>query len=136
MTLEEKIEVVKQNKDSCIAALQATIDTFLNLRDVTDPQKLQDEKAIKAYQDVDNDIHKYDNIRIKLEKNDYDLSLLEVSYISVALWYCQLSAEKKIAVMKKAQQHCFDLYTKLAPGDERPNGYNTLNDSAKKLQKM
>lgn len=34
MTLEEKIEVIKQNKDACIAALESVIDTLLN---VTDP---------------------------------------------------------------------------------------------------
>ena len=34
MTLEEKIEVVKKNKEACIAALESVLDTLYN---VTDP---------------------------------------------------------------------------------------------------
>lgn len=121
MTLEEKIEVIKQNKDACIAALEAVIDTLFN---VTDPVwqvdkdgnldlGLKDKKALATAISLREDIDKYDPIRLKLKKDDFNLSVKEVAYISIAFFFCGERARNQIESMTKAKELCDALYVTL-----------------------
>lgn len=126
MTLEEKIEVIKQNKEACIAALEAVIDTLLN---VTDPVwqvdkdgnldlGIKDEKALGIAISLREDVNKYDPIRLKLKANNFDLSVKEVAYISIAFFFCGERARNQLKSIEKAKELCDALYVTLNSKDE------------------
>lgn len=133
MTLEEKIEVIKQNKDACIAALESVIDTLLN---VTDPVwqvdkdgnldlGLKDKKALAMAIQLREDVNKYDPIRLKLKADNFDLDKLEIVYISIAFFFCGERARQQIAAMEKAKELSDTLYVVLNSKDEK----STENES-------
>lgn len=126
MTLEEKIEIIKQNKEACIAALEAVIDTLLN---VTDPVwqvdkdgnldlGIKDEKALGMAISLREDVNKYDPIRLKLKANNFNLSVKEVAYISIAFFFCGERARNQLKSIEKAKELCDALYVTLNSKDE------------------
>lgn len=126
MTLEEKIEVIKQNKEACIAALEAVIDTLLN---VTDPVwqvdkdgnldlGIKDERALSMAISLREDVNKYDPIRLKLKANNFNLSVKEVAYISIAFFFCGERARNQLKSIEKAKELCDALYVTLNSKDE------------------
>jgi hypothetical protein len=135
MTLEEKIEVVKQNKDACIAALESVIDTLLN---VTDPVwqvdkdgnldlGLKDKKALAMAIQLREDVNKYDPIRLKLKADNFDLDKLEIAYISIAFFFCGERARQQIAAMEKAKELSDTLYVVLNSKDEKSTENEKVN---------
>lgn len=137
MTLEEKIEIIKQNKDACIAALEAVLDTLYN---VTDPVwqvdkdgnldlGLKDKKALAQAISLREDINKYDPIRLKLKADNFELDVKEVAYISIAFFFCGERARNQIKSMEKAKELCDALYVTLNSKDE-----NTPSDAEQKFR--
>ena len=126
MTLEEKIEVVKQNKDACIAALESVLDTLYN---VTDPVwqvdkdgnldlGLKDKKALAQAISLREDIQKYEPIRLKLKKDDFNLTTKEIAYITICFNFCSIRAKNQIESMTKAKELCDTLFVVLGSKDD------------------
>lgn len=120
-TLEEKITLIKDSKDSVVAALNAYLDRIYNL---TDPffennelidvsnineilgktgEKVDDTKNfldfIKSFRNSTND---FENVREKILSDDFNLSVKDISYVEIAFTYTGAVFDRKIKELQEA----------------------------------
>lgn len=110
MTLEEKREIVSKNKDPSIAALNSVLDRIYDLRDMREQRQNTDsETEVKLFDELEHDSDKYEKVREKLLKNDFNLSLAEINYVALAYYFCAENIKQQIELMDKARQMSLDM---------------------------
>lgn len=100
-----KIELIKQYKETAIAALNSCLDSMYNLTDKYFdkegkmlPFPERNEKVENFIQEVRADTQKYENVRRKLIDENFNLSLYEINLIA-------LSFNFTIETMKKQAEN-------------------------------
>ena len=84
----EKINLIRDNRDADIAALNVYLDKIYKLTDdYFEDGKLKeglssDAKLEKFILELRDDANKFESVRRKLINNDFNLSLEEVNYIA------------------------------------------------------
>lgn len=111
MTLEQKREIVTNNKDPAIAALEAVCD---RIYDITDPlldnegqiseEKIGPQSSIDFLKTLREDAEKYEKLREKLMRGDFNLSLTEINLVGLAFNFCRVNLREQISLMDKAAQ--------------------------------
>ena len=110
MTLEEKREIVSENKDVSIAALNAVLDRIYDLKDMREQRKTtESEMEVKLFDELEYDSSKYENVRAKLLKSDFNLSLAEINYVALAYYFCAENIKQQVELMDKARQMSLDM---------------------------
>lgn len=109
MELEKKQKLIQNNKDTAVAALDSYLDKLYNL---TDGYKTEDgdfdssrplDKSIADFvKELIQDTIKFEDVRLKLLANDFNLSLYEVNLIALAYYYVTISMEHQIENAQKA----------------------------------
>ena len=119
--LIQKINYIKENKESAILALTSYIDSIYNLTNeyfdnviqedengnerivrVLKQGLIPDEKAENFIKELNIDAEGYEKIRGKLQKNDFNLSLVEVTRIGLSFVYSGAIIEKRIKAYNQA----------------------------------
>lgn len=119
MTLEEKRELIVQNRDPTIAAITSVIDTHYNLlapvsdNGVINENKFNDKKSLNFAKGLQIDVAKYEDVLMKVKKNE-ELSAKDIAYIGICYDFCAKRAEVQIITMEKAKVLCTDLAEKLS----------------------
>lgn len=120
MNLQEKIEYVKKNKPTAVAALNKVLDRIYDIKDkfFDDEENLKeglerDEKAEKELHSLFRDAEKYEEVRQKLLDDDFNLSLAEINYIGLSYFYLIANWENMIKRLRKAITEAEDGYKKL-----------------------
>lgn len=114
--MEERINLIKENKEEIVAGLTAFLDEIYNL---TDAFFQEDGETLKEDLDEDKgliDFVKttrsqsgvYENIRLKLIEDDFDLSEKEVIHCGLALFFAHERLKDNI-------EKSFKLIKKIAP---------------------
>lgn len=110
MTLLEKRDIIKRNKDPSIAALNSVLDTYYNyLSPITDEENklinglLKTEKAISFAEDMVKDTNEYESVLAKL-KRDEDLTEKDIAYIGIAFHFCEIRMTSQIESLIKAKE--------------------------------
>ena len=118
--MEEKIQLIKENKDAAIAALNSYLDKIYNLTDqyFTEDNQLKegltkDEKLEKFLIELKNDASKYESVRRKLIDENYDLSLKEINYVALAFTYVSATWQTMIKNLTKAIEETKPIVSKL-----------------------
>ena len=118
--MEEKIQLIKENKDAAVAALNSYLDKIYNLTDqyFTEDNQLKegltkDEKLEKFLIELRNDASKYESIRRKLIDENYDLSLKEINYVALAFTYVSATWQTMIKNLTKAIEETKPIVSKL-----------------------
>ena len=118
--MEEKIQLIKENKDAAIAALNSYLDKIYNLTDqyFTKDNQLKegltkDEKLEKFLIELKNDASKYESVRRKLIDENYDLSLKEINYVALAFTYVSATWQTMIKNLTKAIEETKLIVSKL-----------------------
>ena len=118
--MEEKIQLIKENKDAAVAALNSYLDKIYNLTDqyFTEDNQLKegltkDEKLEKFLIELRNDASKYESVRRKLIDENYDLSLKEINYIALAFTYVSATWQTMIKNLTKAIEETKPIVSKL-----------------------
>ena len=118
--MEEKIQLIKENKDAAVAALNSYLDKIYNLTDryFTEDNQLKegltkDEKLEKFLMELRNDASKYESVRRKLIDENYDLSLKEINYIALAFTYVSATWQTMIKNLTKAIEETKPIVSKL-----------------------
>ena len=118
--MEEKIQLIKENKDAAVAALNSYLDKIYNLTDryFTEDNQLKegltkDEKLEKFLMELRNDASKYESVRRKLIDENYDLSLKEINYIALAFTYVSATWQTMIKNLTKAIEETKLIVSKL-----------------------
>ena len=137
MTLEEKRELVSQNKEPIIAALQAVLDTHYNyLAPVTVDNALcenmfNDKKSLAFAKGLKADADKYEDVLMKVKKNE-ELSAVDIARIGICVDFCRVRAEQQMESIKKARVLLIDLAEKLS---SNVNESQAAEDMRKLIQK-
>lgn len=118
--MEEKIQVIKENRDAAIAALNSYLDKIYNLTNqyFTEDNQLKggltkDEKLEKFLMELRNDASKYESVRRKLLDENYDLSLKEINYVALAFTYVSATWQTMIKNLTKAIEETKPIVSKL-----------------------
>ena len=118
--MEEKIQLIKENKDAAVAALNSYLDKIYNLTDqyFTEDNQLKEgltknEKLEKFLMELRNDASKYESVRRKLIDENYDLSLKEINYVVLAFTYVSATWQTMIKNLTKAIEETKLIVSKL-----------------------
>lgn len=118
--MEEKIQLIKENKDAAVAALNSYLDRIYNLTNqyFTEDNQLKegltkDEKLEKFLIELKNDASKYESVRRKLIDENYDLSLKEINYVALAFTYVSATWQTMIKNLTKAIEETKLIVSKL-----------------------
>lgn len=118
--MEEKIQLIKENKDAAVAALNSYLDKIYDLTDkyFTEDNQLKegltkDEKLEKFLMELKNDASKYESVRRKLLDENYDLSLKEINYVALAFTYVSTTWQTMIKNLTKAIEETKPIVSKL-----------------------
>ena len=118
--MEEKIQLIKENKDAAVAALNSYLDKIYTLTDqyFTEDNQLKegltkDEKLEKFLIELKNDASKYESVRRKLIDENYDLSLKEINSVALAFTYVSATWQTMIKNLTKAIEETKPIVSKL-----------------------
>lgn len=98
----EKINLIRDNREAAIAALNVYLDKIYKLTDdYFENGKLKegltpDAKLEKFILELRDDATKFESVRRKLIDNDFNLSLEEVNYIALGFVYMAESWQSQI----------------------------------------
>lgn len=98
----EKINLIRDNRDAAIAALNVYLDKIYKLTDdYFEDGKLKeglssDAKLEKFILELRDDATKFESVRRKLIDNDFNLSLEEINYIALGFVYMAESWRSQI----------------------------------------
>lgn len=98
----EKINLIRDNRDAAIAALNVYLDKIYKLTDdYFEDGKLKeglssDAKLEKFILELRDDATKFESVRRKLIDNDFNLSLEEVNYVALGFVYIAESWQSQI----------------------------------------
>lgn len=98
----EKINLIRDNREAAIAALNVYLDKIYKLTDdYFENGKLKegltpDAKLEKFILELRNDADKFESVRRKLINNDFNLSLEEVNYVALGFVYIAESWQSQI----------------------------------------
>lgn len=98
----EKINLIRDNRDAAIAALNVYLDKIYKLtEDYFEDGKLKeglssDAKLEKFILELRDDATKFESVRKKLIDNDFNLSLEEVNYVALGFVYMAESWQSQI----------------------------------------
>ena len=111
MTVEQKIEIVKEFNEAAIAALNSYLDSLYNMTDEYFDEKgdliegLTSDKKVEAFiKSLRDESVKFENIRRKLINKDFKLSLYEINLIAAAFVFVSGVWEKDITKLQKAKE--------------------------------
>lgn len=106
----EKINLIRDNRDAAIAALNVYLDKIYKLTDdYFEDGKLKeglssDAKLEKFILELRDDATKFESVRRKLIDNDFNLSLEEVNYIALGFVYMAESWRSQIKKLTLAAE--------------------------------
>ena len=118
--MEEKIQLIKENKDAAVAALNSYLDKIYNLTDqyFTEDNQLKegltkDEKLEKFLIELRDDASNYESVRRKLLDENYDLSLKDINYVALAFTYVSATWQTMVKNLTKAIEETKPIVSKL-----------------------
>ena len=118
--MEEKIQIIKENRDAAIAALNSYLDKIYGLTDqyFTSDGKLKegltkDEKLEKFLLELKEDASKYESVRRKIIDEDYNLSLIDINHVALAFTYISATWQTMIKNLTKAIEETKPIVSKL-----------------------
>jgi hypothetical protein len=120
MTVEEKISLIKENKDAAVAAFNRYLDKIYNMTDTffDKDNKLKeglkrDEKLETYLLDLREKATGFEIVRQKILSDDFNLSLAEIARVGIVFYYSKLEMQKQIEQITKACEEIEDITEKL-----------------------
>ncbi len=124
MTLEEKRNLIKEYKEPAQKAIEKYLDS---LYDRTDPyfdekgnflsELPKNEKVENFIRSLREDAVKYESIRHKIIKGDFNLSLYEINLIGACFIYIMEVWKKHIEQLTKAGEEMEKLYKNIVSSE-------------------
>lgn len=118
--MEEKIQIIKENRDAAIASLNSYLDKIYGLtnqyftRDGILKEGLtKDEKLENFLLELKEDASKYESVRHKIVDEDYNLSLADINHVALAFTYVSATWQTMIKNLTKAIEETKPIVSKL-----------------------
>jgi hypothetical protein len=123
-----KIELIKQYKETAIAALNNYLDSMYNLTDkyfdkegkmLTLPER--NEKLESFINEIRIDTQKYESVRRKLIDENFDLSLYEINLVALSFLFTTETMKKQVNNLTQTIEVLSDLAAALMKKKEKEN---------------
>ena len=119
--ISTKIELIKENSKAALVALDAQIKTTENL--IKNKAFLEiDDNRSKLYEKVETslreDLVNEQNVRNKIKKNDFNLSLFEINIVALAFFYQEKVFEKQKQTLETLISKTNTLFQQLTEEEE------------------
>ena len=115
--ISTKIELIKENSEAALVVLDAQIETTENL--IKNKALLE---ADDIYNEVETslqeDLVSEKNVRDKIKKNDFNLSLFEINIIALAFFYQEKVFEKQKRTLENLISKTNTLFQQLTEKEE------------------
>lgn len=118
--MEEKIQIIKENRDAAIAALNSYLDKIYGLTNqyftsdgILKEGLTKDEKLEKFLLELKEDASKYESVRRKIIDEDYNLSLIDINHVALAFTYVSATWQTMIKNLTKAIEETKPIVSKL-----------------------
>lgn len=118
--MEEKIQIIKENRDAAVAALNSYLDKIYGLTDqyftsdgILKEGLTKDEKLEKFLLELKEDASKYESVRRKIIDEDYNLSLIDINHVALAFTYVSATWQTMIKNLTKAIEETKPIVSKL-----------------------
>lgn len=126
MNIEEKRNLIKANKDAAVVALNAYLDQIYNLTDTFFDEEgkrlavlTPDPKLENFIASTRSDAARYEKVREKLVKNDFNLSLLEINEVGLAFLFVLIVWEKQINNLRAASDQAKTIFNSLVDKESK-----------------
>lgn len=127
MTKEEKINLIKENEELVVLALEQYVNNIYKMTDeyfdttVHNGKILRtlkkglehNEKMEKFILDSNEAAEEYDKIRLKIKNKDFNLSLAEIAEIAVSFNFCKILLDKQYKYITNSQKIVKELISSL-----------------------
>lgn len=120
-----KLDLIKENKEPAIAALNSYLDAIYNLTDkyFDDNGELypflpEDKKVLDFIEETRKDALKYEKVRRKLIDNDFNLSLYEINLIGLSFFHSFKTMATQIENLTKARNEIEKIWKQLLAKEE------------------
>ena len=126
MNDKEKIEFIKENKVLAVAALNTYLDSIYDITDDFFDERGNRKSVLPPDSNAESFIletrataEKFENVRQKLNLDDFNLSTLEINYIALAFLYVTISIGKQLEQIEKTYSQAKEVYNKLIAAEEK-----------------
>ena len=115
MGINKKIFAIQENREAAIAAIDGYLDYAYSLRDTFLDENgnlkefLTPDANAEALIPSEEKANIYENIRMKLKNEDFNLSLFEINYIGLAFFFSQCKMKNRIDELKIAIDEIKDI---------------------------
>lgn len=123
-----KIELIKQYKETAIAALNNYLDSMYNLTDKYFDKKgkmlplpERNEKLESFINEIRIDTQKYESVRRKLIDENFDLSLYEINLVALSFLFTTEIMKKQVNNLTQTIEVLSDLAASLMKKKEKEN---------------
>ncbi len=123
-----KIELIKQYKETAIAALNNYLDSMYNLTDKYFdkegkmlPLPERNEKLESFINEIRIDTQKYESVRRKLIDENFDLSLYEINLVALSFLFTTETMKKQVNNLTQTIEVLSDLAAALMKKKEKEN---------------
>lgn len=129
----EKINLIRDNRDAAIAALNVYLDKIYNLTDsyfdngVLKKELTPDEKLQNFLLGLRDDAQKFEAVRKKIIDNDFNLSLKEINYVALAFTYLSESWQNQIKNLTTAREQAQQI-VKILMGKSNSENSETIEN--------
>lgn len=118
--MEEKIQIIKENRDAAIASLNSYLDKIYGLTNqyftsdgILKEGLTKDEKLENFLLELKEDASKYESVRHKIVDEDYNLSLADINHVALAFTYVSATWQTMIKNLTKAIEETKPIVSKL-----------------------
>lgn len=115
--IKTKIELIKENSEAALVALDAQIETtkkFIENKTLLEIDDSYNEVEKSLREDLVNE----ENVRDKIKKNDFNLSLFEINIVALAFFYQEKVFEKQKQTLETLISKTNTLFQQLTEKEE------------------
>lgn len=131
MGINKKIYVIQQNREAAVAAIESYLDYIYSLQQIfldenmeLKPDLQHDKQAEELLKSSTDNATLFEIVRAKLQKEDFNLSPIEINYIALAFFFASNRSKMQVQRLTAAIGEMQDVIEILLEGED-----STLKES-------
>ena len=116
--IDTKIELIKENSEAALVALDSQIETTKKLIENKALLEIDDNSYEEVEASLRKDLASEENVRDKIAKNDFNLSLFEINIVALAFFYQEKVFEKQKQTLETLISKTNTLFQQLTEKEE------------------
>lgn len=123
---QEKLQLIKDNQDACIAAIESYLDSMYTLTDKYFNENgdfilensVENDGLVDFIKSIRQDINKYEILRRKIKDKDFNITYMEIMKIGFAFSYCEVNLKNQSKNLAAASEMAGKICATLFEGEK------------------